>query len=397
MPSLLLLLACGGAEAPPAPVPDSEPVQEAPPTAEHADHEAPEGEVPIEDLHGYDREVRVIELRRRVIGKRLAARKDDPARKVAYANALLDLQRLTGDLNLIEAAQRLADEAAEVQPETPRVKTLQATLLAKRHRFGDALAIYETLPKSRSNRIAIANTRFEMGEYEPALAELRAIAAEERPDPHLLASIAIREGKLGRFDVADATMAEAAKHYHNKVERWPVAWQHLMLGLMDLDRGRYEEAQAHYLDARKEVLGWWLVDEHLAEIDLLLGMPNKAIRAYEKVVAETGNPELIGALAEAYEAAGRAEEAEQTRARAQKAFDEQVARHGSLVSGHAIEFYIEYGDPKRALELATANAEMRPNGESKLLLADALEKNGDAAGAEKLRAEVKKSGWFVAD
>ncbi len=89
------------------------------------------------------------------------------------------------------------------------------------------------------------------------------------------------------------------------------------------------------------------LEEHLAELDLLQGNPNRALRAYEKVVEETGNPELIGALADAYDAVGRTEEATATRNRATEAFEAQIKSHGSLISGHAIEYFLEHGTPEQ--------------------------------------------------
>lgn len=385
---LLLLLACGGADAP-----SPEPVPDAPAQATPASPPAPPS---LKELEGYPRELLIVQKRLERADARMQTRPHDPVQLLTLAQALLTRQRLTGDLGDIEHAQKLLDRAVQMDPDLAGIPPLKASLLSKRHHFRDALSIYASLPDSRDTRIARATMRFELGEYVPALDELKAIAAEDRkPDPHLLASIAVREGKLGRFEDADATMARARESYFNKIERWPVAWQHLMLGLMDLDRGDTLAARSHYLDADREVPGWWLVREHLAELDLLDGQHDRAIATYEQVVDETGNPELIGALAEAYEAAGRKEDAEKTRKRAHDAFDALVASHGSLASAHAIEFYNEYGDPARALELAEANAELRPNGESLLLLADAREKNGDVDGAKALREQVAASGWFV--
>ena len=169
-----------------------------------------------------------------------------------------------------------------------------------------------------------------------------------------------------------------------------------LLGLMDLDRNRLDDPRVHYDRGASEVRGCWLVEEHLAELDLLQGNPNRALRAYEKVVEATGNPELIGALADAYDAVGRTEDATKTRDRATAVFEAQMKTHGSLISGHAIEYFLEHGTPERALELARANAAMRPNGEALLFVADGLERTGATAEANELREQVRASGWWVA-
>lgn len=376
---LLLLLACGVATAPSAPsTPASVSV---------------ESEQPAQLLTGYAFELDIAD--RKVDRARQATSTADlPGSWVRLAHAHLGRNRLTGENHDIDLAQEAFEQARQRDAGNLEVRLLEANLLQKRHQFRDAVAILESLESSPTVEQALAGARFELGAYEPSLQVLLAAADQGRPKPQLLAQIGVWEWKLGRFDDAERHLEAAIDSYHG-VERWPAAWQHLMLGLMDLDRGRYDDARVHYERASSEVRGWWLVEEHLAELDLLQGKPNRALRAYEKVVEQTGNPELIGALADAYDAVGRTEEGTATRARATAAFEAQMKTHGSLISGHAIEFFLEHGTPERALELAQANASMRPNGEALSFVADALDRHGREGEAAEIRAQVRASGWWL--
>lgn len=155
----------------------------------------------------------------------------------------------------------------------------------------------------------------------------------------------------------------------------------LQMGLMDLSRGRYEEALAHYQEADRRFDGWWLVHEHIAEVEVLLGHLDEAERRYRDVVERTNNPELIDALADLLEQRGHADEAATFRARADARFEEQLEQLPEAAYGHALEHFLEHGTPERALELAEANYRMRPGGEATVRLAQALLRSDRAADA----------------
>ncbi|MCB9669116.1 MAG: tetratricopeptide repeat protein [Alphaproteobacteria bacterium] len=305
------------------------------------------------------------------------------------------LYRLTGRDADFTSGLEAAAKAWETGKEQPGVRRAWADALQKQHRFAEALEVLEGLdaPGDRAARAAI---RFELGTYEPAMAEIAALleATGRLPDAGLAARLATMQWKLGRFEDAEASMALAQKAYKG-ADGWVRGWHHLLLGLMDLDRQRYDDALAHYRAADAAYPGWWLIEEHIAEIHLLQGRPAEALAIYDRVVPQTGSPELMGSRAEALEALGRKDDAEGLRAEARATFERQLAANPTAFGGHALEFLLEHGEPAKALELARANADLRPNGESLLLLADALEKSGSAGPAAELRAQVVASGWWV--
>ena len=88
---------------------------------------------------------------------------------------------------------------------------------------------------------------------------------------------ALVDWRTGHFDQADRRFADALDTFHG-VSPEPVAWLHLQRGLLDLDRGRDAEAAVHYAAADAALDGWWLVEEHLAELDMRSGRWARAAR-----------------------------------------------------------------------------------------------------------------------
>lgn len=307
---------------------------------------------------------------------------------------LFTLARLRGGTSDLEAAEQALVLAWATGSDRKSVRRTRAVWLQKSHRFEEALAVIEHLHEPEDLAFK-ASLRFELGDYEDSVRIMEDLLAEQPfPDPSMSARLAVCLWKLGRFEQAEQRIADAQHHFHGR-EQWIVAWHHLLLGLMDLDRGFHDEAMSHYAEADDALPGWWLVQEHIAEIHVLQGRPETALPIYRAVVEETGSPELMAALADTQEVLGHLDRAAMWRERALLGFEEHLASNPSAAGGHALAFFIDHGEPGRAVQLARANAELRPNGEAKWLLADALEQAGEGVRAAQLRAEVETSGWWI--
>jgi tetratricopeptide (TPR) repeat protein len=293
------------------------------------------------------------------------------------AGALLTRARLTGDWDDYERADAELD-AALAQPLAAPWSTL-ASLNYSMHRF-DALPelidrIAGGFPAS-DHRVADVSQRrgnlaLVQGRYEEAGDELGR-ARDLHATPGSLSSLAVYHWRVGDFVGAEELFVAAAGAYHAPPAE-PRAWVHLNLGLLDLDRGRWPEALAHYRDAERELSGYWLVDEHVAEALVLLGETDEAEALYRDVIARTDAPEFMDALSGLLAADGRAEEAASWLAAARERWETALVRFPEAAYGHALSHYLDAGDlPERALELAAANHALRPDGESKVLLARAL-------------------------
>jgi tetratricopeptide (TPR) repeat protein len=166
---------------------------------------------------------------------------------------------------------------------------------------------------------------------------------------------------------------------------------------MALDRGRYGEAEGWYQQADAVYPGWWLVEEHRAEIDALEGRTEQARVRYERVVAATDSPELMGALAGVIEQ-NEPERAARLVKRARAGYEEQLRTFPEATYGHALDHFLELEeDPSGAVALAEKNRDLRPNGEAKTKLAEAYSKAGRIDDARSELDAVKETRWCTAD
>lgn len=213
--------------------------------------------------------------------------------------------------------------------------------------------------------------------WEASLAVRKSLAAT-----YGLAQLAWWEA---RFDDASAFL-DVAEALVVAKDAQTLAWLDLQRGLMALDRGRWEEAERHYLAADAHLSGWYLVGEHLAEVRWLMGRVDEAEAGWRRVLAQTDDaPEFLDALAGSLRARGEVAEADALSARAGAAWRALIGHHPEAASGHALDHFLQV-DPAIALELARQDAVRRPNGVVRTALAEALLATGDAAAA---RAEVE--------
>jgi len=202
---------------------------------------------------------------------------------------------------------------------------------------------------------------------------------------------------VGEFDTADALYQEALDAYHGKSME-PIAWMHLQRGLMDLARGRYEDALAHYRESETWLRGYWLIDEHIAEVTLLLGKPEEAKALYLDIIERTNNPEFMDAMAGVLLEEGKKDEAAAYVAKADARYRELMAKFPEAAYGHALEHYLEFGEgAKLVVELAEKNHALRPNTDAKVLLAQAYLKAERVPDAKKVIEEALATPWNTAD
>ncbi len=161
------------------------------------------------------------------------------------------------------------------------------------------------------------------------------------------------------------------------------AWVDLQRGLIALDRGRWVIAKQHYRDASAHFPGWYLVDEHLAEVAHKLGHVEDAELLWRSVIERTnGAPEFLDALAGSLHDRGETAEAAALTAAADTAWRVVLQQFPEAATGHALDHFLDAGPPEEALALARADAMRRPNGNVRTRLAQALLGAGLAAEAK---------------
>jgi tetratricopeptide (TPR) repeat protein len=404
--ALLVAAACGGppaatpvaVEGSPAPTPKTEPPTE-PAKA------APKKPRPSKPEPTFAAQLAAID--RRIAGHHKVA-ENNPRSSLAWgrvAELYLTRARLSGDYDDYAKAEELiakgfdAGEKAQFGPYMTRAR-LNYTL----HRLDriDADFEYVTRLPTRDGKelyareLFTANVAFQRGQYAKA-EELLVSLVDRLPLMGALSSLALYRWKAGQFDEAEVLYRRALENYDGE-ETEPAAWLHLQLGLMDLDRGRHDSALAHYREGEALIAGYWLIEEHIAEILTLQGKTEEAKAMYLAIVERTGNPEFMDALAEIHEAAGETAKAEAWLAKADAKFEEQLRRFPEAAYGHALEHFLAHGDdPRETLDMARRNHALRPNADAKRLLAKALLAAGHADEAETMIEEALATPMRSAD
>lgn len=323
-------------------------------------------------------------------------------RKGELAGAHLQHARLTGDYDRFADAEQAVEQAFELTGGRMGPHLVRAELNYALHRF-DRVARDLEMPERVARHqgdgatlAAIASLRAALAMQSGRYAEAEALSLESvarKRGYANLSRLADYHWKTGAFDEAERGFSEALALLPADAHE-AKAWVHLQLGLMDLERGAYRDALAHYEEGRRAFPGWWLVDEHIAEIHAIEGRTGRAAAQYRDLVDRTGEPELMDALAELTER----DESSSWQRRSRAAYEARLARFPEASYGHALGHFLEHGDaPARALELAEANAKLRPNGQAQTLLAQALLAAGRENEARDVVERVLATEWVSAE
>lgn len=239
-----------------------------------------------------------------------------------------------------------------------------------------------------------ANVAFHSGRYDEARAMYERLAREDRTAENL-AALAQYRWKTGDFTGADALLAEAQRVAATRSAEVR-GWLCLVRGLLELDRGRWPDALSHYRAGLALRPGYWLLEEHEAEILTLQGDRARALPRYLDLIARTNNPEFMDAVADIYRAQGNTGESQRWVARARAVYDARLARFAEAVAGHAVEHFLAH-DPQRAVAIAEANVRARPGGEAQVHLARAYHSVGRHAEAKTVIDRALASPWRTAE
>jgi tetratricopeptide (TPR) repeat protein len=319
------------------------------------------------------------------------------------AGALMTRARLSGDWSDYAAAEDALEKAFTIRDDFGPYMT-RARLNYTLHRLDRINADVEQhargLPKDAATQAAdlafAADVAFARGEYDKARTAYEASLARKETMSNL-ASFGIFKWKTGDFEGAEDLLQQSGKRYHGRPTE-PHAWLHLHLGLLDLDRGRYDDALAHYREAEHWIRGYWLIDEHIAEILTLQGKTEEAKALYLEIIERTDNPEFMDAMAGILLAEGDTEQAKGFIQRARARFDSQLQLFPEAAYGHALEHFLEFGDdPAQTLELAQKNHTLRPGGEAKVMLARAYLAANRVRDAKKLIKQALDSPYSSAE
>lgn len=313
--------------------------------------------------------------------------------RVRLASARYHRYRLLGRADDAERALALLDDPVAAVGSAEGL-LLRSVVLAGFHRFDEARAALDRIAPNEVDATELRrhrdDLRVALGDYA-ALREDLAVSMQPVGDFHQLAHRADLRVLLGDLGGAERQYW-AAQTLHHDTSPVPLAWLHTQMGIALLRFGRIEDARRFFAAAVARLPGYYLAEEHLAECEARLGESDAARARYRRVIAQTGNPEFVAALAELEAEAGNASEAARLRAEAWRGYEAWLGKHPAAAAQHAAEFFLSIGEHERAYALARDNAALRDDVGSHLLLAEVADASGRPAEACEQLGRVRDSG-----
>ncbi len=306
----------------------------------------------------------------------------DASRAADLAASLYHRYRIRGRLEDAERALRWAERAVAAGPSS-RALALRAAIQLGLHDFAAAQADLDALDHLEPRTATSTDLRLQLdlalGRYEQ-LGEELARASELSGDFYRLVlrgNLLVLRGDLS----AASRQFRFAQSLYRDVDPMPLAWLHVQQGIALLRFGHIADARRFFAAAHARLPEYALAAEHLAETEALLGNAARARELYLQVIAQTGNPEFMAALAELERSEGETQRAAELQQSALDVYEQWLARHPSAFAQHAAEFFVAIEQAPRALALARQNADLRQDIGSLILLAEAADAAGHGAAA----------------
>lgn len=248
---------------------------------------------------------------------------------------------------------------------------LKANLDFRFHRLPQARADLEGMKQRSQARSILADLDFQEGRYQEARLEYEALIALD-PVWDDMARLAHFHWKMGDRAVADEWFERAEDELTAKQMR-SFAWVELQRGVLDLTCGDFSAARGHYERATRAYSGYWLVEEHMAELLAAEERFDEAEVLYLKSVKREPRPELLQTVGELYLAMGLLGEANGFLDRALAAYLDTAHRHEVHYWHHLCDFYSDVRpDGVQAVEWATKDLQLRSNFNTQMAMSLAL-------------------------
>lgn len=311
-----------------------------------------------------------------------------------YVYRLYQRASLSGILDELNIAEVAINEAIKQIGPADDLYYLKANLDFKLHRLAavkDDIKNSRSLGESPQARILFADIAFQEGRHDDAKGEYENLIKEDLTWDNLcrLAYFHFKTGDIERaeqlyVEAEDELTAKEMRHY---------AWVELQRGILDLRQGRYEDALAHYETAGKAYSGYWLVDDHKAEVLAAQGKTDEAVALYESVVERVPRADFQQVLGELYEFSNQPDKAEACYEKAFEGYMESVERGDVHYFHHLTDFYADIRkDGAEAVKWARKDIEFRKNYSTLAALAWALYRDGKFSEALETMQESLASG-----
>lgn len=329
--------------------------------------------------------------------------KTDAGAYADLANLYLGRARLTGSFDDYAMAGKLYDQAFAVAKPGFGPHLDRAIYNFTIHRLPavepdlkavDRYAIAEPGPTATVQGLR-GDLAFYSGRYPEALALYRRSHATL-----VMMSTSFRLayywGRMGDPDKARRYLDEAESQVIGPQQQQR-SFLEMYRGILSLDHGLWDDAEAHFRRADAIFPGHWLVQEHLAMVLALKGHPDQAMAIYQGIAQRTDLPEAADAVAGLYRATGDFANAQTWAARADALWRKRLAQLPEAAYGHLVDHLLAFGAPAETLRVALQNFQARPYADSATQLAWAYMANHDPANALKVLGPTLASGWVSAE
>jgi tetratricopeptide (TPR) repeat protein len=301
---------------------------------------------------------------------------------------------LTGNFSEFEVTETAINNAIHQIGPWADLCFLKASLDFKFHRLPNTkqdLEMVRYLADSPQGKVMKADIDLQEGRYQDAKTGYERAIEDSRTWDNLV-RLAYFETKMGDEARAEQLYIEAEDEITAKEMR-SYAWVELQRGLLDLSHGRYEETRVHYNRANEAYSGYWLIDEHVAELLGAQGKFDDAVALYQEVIGRAPKPELQQAIGELYALMGKPDEAQLWYEKALAAYLESVRRGHVHYYHHLADFYADARENgKEAVKWAHKDLELRQNFATQAAMAWAYYRNGQFADALDLMNKALSSG-----
>jgi tetratricopeptide (TPR) repeat protein len=300
------------------------------------------------------------------------------------ANQLLLRFQILGRLEDLERADELIRHPQNDRP-NPETMLLQGRVDAAFHRFSGALDVIDQLSTDHPDlaaslhglRTSILRAQGQIDEWTPM--------PGARPTMESLTGEAIALLDKGRLNDAMVRFHLAERAYGD-TSPFPLALLHTRIGIGYLRYGHLKSARLLLESALSRLPDLVIAKDHLAETLVRLGDTETAIKLYRELVKSTADPEFCGVLEGLL---SDRKEQDHFRQCAREGFAYRLATHPEAYWNHAAEYFMAQGEPARALELATANAKLRSDASSLILMARAAQANDDTETVCRIRGALQ--------
>ncbi len=318
---------------------------------------------------------------------------DDARDHALVGLAELQQARETADPSHYARADEALSRALEIDPDNIEALIGQGTLALARHEFAGALEIGEralTLNDSIARVYGlIADAQVELGRYDEALATVQHMV-DLRPDLGSLSRVSYLRELHGDLSGAIEAMELALEAGGPTTEN--TEYVRVQLGNLFLAVGDVEAAEGAFTTSLARLPGFVPATAGLARVRADQGRLSEAIDLYRDATERIPLPELVVALGEMYEAAGRADDARDQYALAE-AMQSLFEANGVQTDLELAAFFADHGDPERAAALARDAYARTPSVRAADILGWALFKAGEVEEAARHADEALRLGW----